>query len=110
MISQNCPKCFSDRIRRGYRPTPIWLKVLFRYHLLCDACNWEFTGFAVPGTVSYKSKKKVRKPKNEPVEKISEKKNIPVLRDSSETKESELSDAASKDKVENVKKRVKANY
>lgn len=27
-------------------------KLFCRYHLLCDACNWEFKGFAVPGTVS----------------------------------------------------------
>jgi len=25
---------------------------------LCDGCNWEFTGFAVPGTVSAKSTRK----------------------------------------------------
>lgn len=58
MISQRCPKCLSDRVRLGYRPTPIWSKVLFRYHLLCDSCNWEFTGFAVPGTVSHKPTRK----------------------------------------------------
>jgi hypothetical protein len=22
-----------------------------RYHLLCNACNWEFAGWAIPGTV-----------------------------------------------------------
>jgi hypothetical protein len=31
--------------------------VLFRYNLLCDGCNWEFKGFAVPGTVDHNSKK-----------------------------------------------------
>ncbi len=51
MISQRCPRCRSKRIRRGYKPTSILSKLFFRYHLLCDACNWEFTGFAVPGTV-----------------------------------------------------------
>lgn len=61
MISQNCPKCSSNRVRQGYRPTPIWSKVLFRYNLLCDACNWEFTGFAVPGTVSHKPTRRVYK-------------------------------------------------
>jgi hypothetical protein len=25
---------------------------------LCDGCNWEFTGFAVPGTVSAKPTRK----------------------------------------------------
>jgi len=63
MISQKCPKCSSNRIRRGYRPTPLWSKFLFRYNLLCDACNWEFQGFAVPGTVTKKPTRK-DKPKN----------------------------------------------
>jgi hypothetical protein len=58
MISQNCPRCHSNRIRRGYRPTRFWSKVLFRYNLLCNACNWEFKGFAVPGTVSVKPARK----------------------------------------------------
>lgn len=58
MISQRCPKCSSKRIRRGYRPTPFWAKLLFRYNLLCDSCNWEFKGFAVPGTVTNKPTRK----------------------------------------------------
>jgi hypothetical protein len=29
--------------------------------LLCDTCNWEFVGFAVPGTLSTKSTKKKKK-------------------------------------------------
>jgi len=61
MISQKCPKCFSSRVRRGYRPTPLWSKILFRYNLLCDNCNWEFKGFAVPGTVSSKPTKNPKK-------------------------------------------------
>ncbi|HQU82809.1 MAG TPA: hypothetical protein PKY59_06780 [Pyrinomonadaceae bacterium] len=61
MISQRCPKCHSNRIRRGYRPTPFWSKLVFRYNLLCDSCNWEFTGFAVPGTVSVKPTRKHKK-------------------------------------------------
>lgn len=61
MISQRCPKCNSSRVRAGYRPTPLWSKVLFRYNLLCNNCNWEFRGFAVPGTVTAKSKKSKRK-------------------------------------------------
>ncbi len=56
-------------MRRGYRPTPFWSKMLFRYHLLCDNCNWEFTGFAVPGTVSAKP---TRNPKKKPVGKITQ--------------------------------------
>lgn len=61
MISQKCPKCHSSRVRRGYRPTPLWSKLLFRYNLLCDSCNWEFTGFAVPGTVTSKPTKSSKK-------------------------------------------------
>lgn len=63
MVSQRCPRCASERVRRGYRPTPVWSKVLFRYNLLCDNCNWEFKGFAVPGTVSTKPTKRQKKPK-----------------------------------------------
>lgn len=62
MISQRCPRCGSSRIRRGYRPTPIWTKIVFRYNLLCDGCNWEFKGFAVPGTVSSKPNRRKKKP------------------------------------------------
>lgn len=54
MISQKCPVCRSSRIRRGYRPTPIWKRIAFRYNLLCDNCNLEFVGFALPGFISPK--------------------------------------------------------
>jgi hypothetical protein len=36
---------------------------------LCDGCNWEFKGFAVPGTVSAKSTRK-RKTEAKAVEEI----------------------------------------
>ena len=65
MISQRCPKCRSDRIRRGYRPTPFISKIFFRYHLLCNKCNWEFTGFAVPGTVESRPERKKPSKKKE---------------------------------------------
>jgi hypothetical protein len=29
-----------------------------RYNLLCDSCNWEFIGFAVPGTITHKPTRK----------------------------------------------------
>jgi hypothetical protein len=57
MLSQKCPKCRSSRIRRGYRPTSIFKKLFFRFNLLCDNCNWEFVGFALPG---FKSPKQTR--------------------------------------------------
>lgn len=58
MATQRCPKCKSDRIRQGYRHTTFFLKLFFRYNLLCNDCNWEFTGFAIPGTVKKKTKKR----------------------------------------------------
>lgn len=61
MATQKCPRCGSSRVRHGYRPTPIWLKILFRYNLLCDSCNWEFRGFGVPGTVTTKLPRKRKK-------------------------------------------------
>lgn len=60
MISQKCPKCDSARVRRGYRPTPVLMRIIGRYHLLCDNCNWEFTGFAVPGTTTSKPTRRPR--------------------------------------------------
>lgn len=63
MFSPKCPKCFSSQIRRGYRPTPIWSKIFGRYNLLCDNCNLEFWGFAIPGTVETGARRKrKRKP------------------------------------------------
>lgn len=62
MISQKCPKCRSKRIRRGYRPTPLWSKFFMRYNLLCDSCNLEFRGFALPGTLNSRTKRKTRRP------------------------------------------------
>jgi hypothetical protein len=58
MATQNCPRCKGGRIRLGYRPTPFFQKILWRYNLLCNDCNWEFIGFAIPGTISSKVKRK----------------------------------------------------
>ena len=57
MISQKCPRCSSKRIRLGYRQTSILSKLICRYNLLCDNCNWTFAGFAVPGTVGSRAKR-----------------------------------------------------
>ena len=51
MIAQRCPKCRSSRVRRGYNDTPLLLRMIGVYSLLCDNCNLLFKGFAVPGTV-----------------------------------------------------------
>jgi hypothetical protein len=58
MISQRCPKCKSSRIRRGYKPTPLLLRMVGIYNLLCNHCNLLFKGFAVPGTVPKPSRRK----------------------------------------------------
>ncbi len=60
MSTQACPRCKSNRIRQGYRATPILRKLIFRYNLLCNDCNWEFIGYAIPGTVSSKVKRRPR--------------------------------------------------
>lgn len=51
MIAQRCPKCHSSRVRRGYEDTPLVLRLIGIYSLLCDNCNLLFKGFALPGTV-----------------------------------------------------------
>jgi ribosomal protein L37AE/L43A len=51
MIAQRCPKCGSSRVKRGYTDTPLLLRLIGVYALLCDNCNLLFKGFAVPGTV-----------------------------------------------------------
>jgi hypothetical protein len=58
MATQKCPKCKSYDIRQGYRPTPLLLKILCIYNLLCDNCNWEFRGFGLVGTVPRKTKRR----------------------------------------------------
>ncbi len=61
MIIQRCPRCGSSRIRRGYRRTPWWNAIFGRYNLLCNSCNWEFVGLAIPGTVSDQHSRKRKK-------------------------------------------------
>ena len=69
MIGQRCPKCKSSRLRRGYKPTPFFLRMFGIYSLLCDDCNLLFKGFAVPGTVPrHGSKKKKQRVSGTPEE------------------------------------------
>jgi ribosomal protein L37AE/L43A len=51
MILRRCPKCRSRRVRRGYTDTPLLLRAIGIYSLLCENCNLLFKGFALPGTV-----------------------------------------------------------
>ncbi len=58
MTLQKCPKCGSSRIRRGYKRTPLPMRLIGIYHLLCDHCNLLFTGFVLPGTFKSHRRKK----------------------------------------------------
>ena len=60
MIAQRCPKCGSRRLRRGYTDTPLLLRVIGVYELLCENCNLLFRGFAVPGTVPARGSRRRR--------------------------------------------------
>src|ERR1700730_2812098 len=55
---KHCPKCGSSRIRRGYSPDPLSLRLLGFRELLCDACNLRFRGFVLPGTLPRSSRRK----------------------------------------------------
>jgi hypothetical protein len=116
MVSQRCPRCASERVRRGYRPTPVWSKVLFRYNLLCDNCNWEFKGFAIPGTVSTKptKRKKTNTPEqNARIEKFSKMAtNNDSAAENSKTHTVKSSDADGENPAERnlKKKRVKIDF
>jgi hypothetical protein len=56
MIGPKCPQCGSTRIRKGYKRTPLPMRLVGIYHLLCDHCNLLFTGFVVPGTLQRRRK------------------------------------------------------
>jgi len=61
LIAQRCPKCRSRRVRRGYTDTPLLLRLIGVYNLLCDNCNLLFRGFAVPGTVPERGSRRRRR-------------------------------------------------
>lgn len=70
-MKPRCPKCRSSRIRRGYQPTPLLLRLFGIYNLLCDHCNLLFRGFAFPGTVPKNgSHRKRRRSKDERKESV----------------------------------------
>jgi RNA polymerase subunit RPABC4/transcription elongation factor Spt4 len=48
---KHCPKCGSSRIRRGYAPDPLIVRMMGFRELLCDGCNLRFRGFVIPGTL-----------------------------------------------------------
>jgi hypothetical protein len=105
LISQSCPRCGSYRIRRGYRVTRFWWKIFGRYNLLCNACNWEFVGFALPGTVDSHSSHRKRKKRSEP-EKTESPENVVKDMDSSREINTQ-NDVNGNSKQVKVKKRVK---
>jgi hypothetical protein len=61
MTFQKCPKCGSSSLRRGYKRTPLFMRLVGIYYLLCDHCNLLFTGFVLPGTLkSYRKQRRRR--------------------------------------------------
>ena len=46
-----CPRCESLRIQLGFSDPPLHLRLLGIRDLLCNNCNLEFRGFALPGRV-----------------------------------------------------------
>ena len=131
MIFSKCPRCDSNRIRRGYRRSPIWWRIFGRYHLLCNACNWEFAGWAIPGTVeaaaTRRRKKRAAEKKQQAPEAFEESKesvenlekaedNIQTTENNTQTIEDNIEDNIEtfEDTVKNlnrvkVRKRVKIN-
>lgn len=51
MFRQRCPRCKSSRIQYGYNDAPLRLRLVGVNELLCNNCNLEFRGFALPGTL-----------------------------------------------------------
>lgn len=48
-MALRCPKCGSERIRRGYTQPVLPLRLLGLRALLCDRCNLVYTSFALSG-------------------------------------------------------------
>jgi hypothetical protein len=51
MFAQWCPRCRSRRVQLGYNETPILLQLICVHEILCNNCNLEFRGFALPGAL-----------------------------------------------------------
>lgn len=46
-----CPRCKSLRVQLGYTDPPLHLRLVGVRDLLCNNCNLEFRGFALPGRI-----------------------------------------------------------
>jgi hypothetical protein len=53
-------------VRRGYTDTPLLLRMIGVYNLLCDNCNLLFWGFALPGTVPARGTHRRHQPRRRP--------------------------------------------
>ncbi len=62
-MALRCPKCRSNRVRKGYENPAFILRMVGMHGLLCENCNLSYIGFAIPGTVPLhaRGKKKTRK-------------------------------------------------
>lgn len=51
MLTPRCPRCKSRRIQHGFNDAPLGLRLVGIRELLCNNCNLEFKGFALPGSL-----------------------------------------------------------
>jgi hypothetical protein len=68
------------------------MAIFGRFHLLCNGCNWQFAGFAIPGTIDTPSqKRKHSKSENshKQTEHATAKGNSDVLIENSDAKDSQ---------------------
>ncbi len=59
MFVRRCPKCGSSRVQRGFNDPPLPLRLIGIYDLLCNNCDFEFKGFALPGTIKRTRRAKI---------------------------------------------------
>lgn len=59
MFARSCPQCGSSRVQRGFNDPPLLLRLIGIYDLLCNNCDLEFKGFALPGTIKRSRRAKI---------------------------------------------------
>lgn len=59
MFVRQCPRCGSTRIQQGFDDPPLLWRLFGFYDLLCNNCDLEFRGFALPGTVKRSRRAKI---------------------------------------------------
>lgn len=59
-----CRSCGSSKVRTGYQPPPLLLRLLFVRTMLCDSCNRQFYAFRLRPPVSHREKHRSRRRSN----------------------------------------------